>query len=217
MATYHFPDTTHATATIEVFADVRCPFTHLGLRRFVERRKVARRFDVRMLVRSWPLELVNGEPLDSVLIQDEVEELRRQVAPDLFRGFRPDSFPPTSLPALGLAASAYELDADLGERVSLALRWALFEDGRDISDAAVLADVAAHAGAPSGLAIQAAQVISDWRDGQRRGVIGSPHFFVGTETYFCPSLDIRRDDAGHLKIAVDYQQLRGFMDKCFAT
>jgi hypothetical protein len=24
--------------TIEVFADVRCPFTHVGLRRFVQRR-----------------------------------------------------------------------------------------------------------------------------------------------------------------------------------
>jgi predicted DsbA family dithiol-disulfide isomerase len=216
MATCHSLDTTLTTATVEVFADVRCPFTHVGLRRLVEGRTAAGRFDVRLWVRAWPLELVNGEPLDPALIYDEVDELRRQVAPDLFRGFRPDSFPTTSLPALGLAASAYQLNADLGERVSLALRCALFEAGRDISDPAVLADVAARAGAPSGLAIDAAQVMSDWRDGQGRGVIGSPHFFVGRETYFCPSLDIRRDDAGHLSIAVDEKRLRRFMDRCFA-
>jgi 2-hydroxychromene-2-carboxylate isomerase len=217
MATCHSPDTTPATATIEVFADVRCPFTHVGLRRLVERRKAAGRFDVRLWVRAWPLELVNGEPLDPALIQDEVDELRRQVAPDLFRGFRPDSFPTTSLPALGLAASAYQLNADLGERVSLALRSALFEQGRDISDPAVLAEVAAHVGTPRGLAINAAHVMSDWRAGQKRAVIGSPHYFVGRETYFCPSLDIRRDDTGHLRIAVDEQRLRRFVDRCFAT
>ena len=50
---------------IEVFADVACPFTHVGLRRFVERR--AERGDpepVHLRVRSWPLEVVNGQPLD---------------------------------------------------------------------------------------------------------------------------------------------------------
>jgi hypothetical protein len=36
------------------------------------------------------------------------------------------------LPALRLAASAYDRDVESGERVSLLLREALFEHGRDI-------------------------------------------------------------------------------------
>src|SRR5206468_3084962 len=51
------------TAVIEVFADVRCPFTHVGLTRFVARRHELGRREPRLRVRAWPLELVNGEPL----------------------------------------------------------------------------------------------------------------------------------------------------------
>src|SRR5262245_18171405 len=49
------------TRLIEVFADVVCPFTHVGLRRLVGYRERAQREDVAIRVRAWPLELVNGE------------------------------------------------------------------------------------------------------------------------------------------------------------
>src|SRR6476646_8870676 len=126
---------------IEVFADVRCPFTHVGLRRFVDRREELGRHDVRLWVRAWPLELVNGEPLDPDFVGEEVAELRRQVAPDEFRAFTSAGFSATSLPALQLAAAAYAQGDEVGEQVSLSLRWLLFEEGRDIADPAVLADV----------------------------------------------------------------------------
>lgn len=217
MATGHSPKASPMTTTIEVFADVRCPFTHVGLRRIVERRDVARRPDVRLWIRAWPLELVNDAPLDRSLVAEEVDELRAQVAPDLFQGFREERLGATSLPALGLAASAYERSPELGERVSLALRWALFEDGLDISDPAVLAEVARQAGMPSVSVIDPERVVSDWREGQRRGVIGSPHFFVGEGAYFCPSLDIGRGSDGRLRVAVDDEALSGFLARCFET
>jgi len=44
--------------------------------------------------------------------------IRQQVAPDLFAGFAPAAFPATSLPALALAAAAYERDPATGEQVS---------------------------------------------------------------------------------------------------
>src|SRR3954464_13451066 len=47
---------------IEVFADVACPFTHVGLCRLVARRRESNS-DAVLWVRAWPLELVNGEPL----------------------------------------------------------------------------------------------------------------------------------------------------------
>ena len=108
--------------TIEVFADICCPFTHVGLRRLVERRDALGRSDVVIKARAWPLELVNGAPLDPVMIGEEVDALRAQVAPDLFTNFQPSRFPASSLPALRLAATAYDHSLVLGEQISLALR-----------------------------------------------------------------------------------------------
>jgi len=201
--------------TIEVFADVQCPFTHVGLRRFVDRRRQLGRPDVRLRVRAWPLELVNGEPLAPDLIDEEVGELRRQVAPGLFGGFSRDVLPATSLPAMHLAAAAYERGDDAGEEESLALRWALFEEGRDIADPRVLSDIAAAAGAAIEGSPGPEAVITDWRDGERRGVVGSPHFFVSGDGFFCPSLDITRGDGGHLRIRVDQAGLDAFLGRCF--
>ena len=86
-------------AVIEVYADIWCPFTHVGLRTVVRRRNELGRADVAIRVRSWPLELVNGAPLDADATAAHVEELREQVAPNLFMGFDPNRFPRTTLPA----------------------------------------------------------------------------------------------------------------------
>ena len=84
---------------IEVFADVTCPFTHVGLRRLVDLRTQLGRPDVHLRVRAWPLEIVNGQPLDPDFIAEEVDDIRGQVAPDLFEGFaQPRSRAPRSPP-----------------------------------------------------------------------------------------------------------------------
>ena len=87
---------------IEVFADVWCPFAHVGLNCVVDRRAQAEAEEVRLNVRAWPLELVNGEPLDPVTTTHHVRDLQRQVAPNLFRRFDAKHFPRTSLPAGGV-------------------------------------------------------------------------------------------------------------------
>ncbi len=193
-------------SVIEVFADVRCPFTHVGLRRLVERREELGA-DVTLRVRAWPLELVNDAPLDPGLVANEIEALRTQVAGDLFRGFDRARFPASSLPALGLAAAAYEQDLAAGERLSLLLRDALFEQGRDIAQPDELAALAADAGVPEALG-RPDVVVADWHEGQARGVIGSPHFFVGDRGYFCPMLDIRHEDG-----RFDISRRDGFLDE----
>ncbi len=204
---------------IEVFADVVCPFTHVGLRRLVARRTELGRDDVRLWIRSWPLEVVNGAPVDPALIAEEVDELRAQVAPDLFVGFDPAAFPSTSMPALALTIAAYRVDEMTGERVGLALRHALFEEGRDIADPAVLADVATAHGLDSsgagGSATDAEDAVrNEHAEGVARSVEGSPHFFVGGESRFCPSLEIERDDAG-LHITHDADAFESFIATCF--
>jgi predicted DsbA family dithiol-disulfide isomerase len=203
-----------AVAAVEVFADVCCPFTHVGLVRFVQRRE-GRGATTRLRVRSWPLELVNGRPLDVGLIAEEIDDIREQVAGDLFAGFRPEAFPASSIPAMVLAAAAYRLDVATGEAVSLALRHALFEEGHDIGDAEVLADLARSHGVDAAAAT-IDTVRAEWEEGRRRGVIGSPHFFTPDGGFFCPALAIERVD-GHLRITADEAGFNRFLDDCFAA
>jgi 2-hydroxychromene-2-carboxylate isomerase len=206
--------TTGTERVIVVFADVGCPFTHVGLCRFVQRRAELRRADVRLHVRAWPLEVVNGAPLDPDFIAEEVDELRRAAATDLFRGFRTDTFPATSVPALALASAAYARGGALGEAVSLELRDLVFEQGVDIADPGVLGAVAR----PHRLDVgpdDTAAVLADHDEGVRRGVIGSPHFFTPTGSFFCPALDIARDPQGHLRVTANPNGFDAFLDQCF--
>jgi hypothetical protein len=144
------------------------------------------RSDVVLRVWAWPLEWVNGRPLDAEFIAEEIDDLRAQLPVDEFAGFRQDAFPESFVPSMALAAAAYAQDLRLGESVSLALRTALFEQGRDVSDPAVLTDVAVACGFdPDSVADAIA------------------HFFSPGGSFFCPSLDIARTDEGHLRMTVD--------------
>lgn len=200
---------------IEVFADARCPFTHVGLRRLAALRD-ERRVDAPLHIRAWPLEWVNDAPLDVDRIAEEIEALREEIAPDLFTGFDRATFAATSIPALSLTAAAYEIGPEIGERVGLALRTAQFEDGLDIAAPAVLLDVAASVGMGLPLRGGRADVEADWHEGQRRGVIGSPHFFVAGRDFFCPSLDISRVD-GRFRIAFDLPAFEQFVSLALAA
>lgn len=199
---------------IEVFADVACPFTHVSLRRFVDLRTELDRPDVTLWVRAWPLEIVNDEPMDPAFIAEEVADIRNQVAPHLFHGFTQAAFPATSLPALTLAAAAYDVDLTTGEAVSLALRDLLFERGADIADVEVLTRLADAHGITPNLA-DSKGVDDDHADGVARGVLGSPHFFTPEGGFFCPALDIERDADGHLRIRSDPEGFDRFIATCF--
>ncbi len=169
-----------------------------------------------LVVRAWPLELVNGKPLDADFVGEEVDALRASVAPELFRGFDRARFPSSGLPALGLAARAQRAGPLVAERCSLALRHALFEEGRDIGDAAELARIADECGIDGARGQDHAAVLADLALGRSLGVIGSPHFFVDGEGFFCPSLDIERID-GRLAIRIDATGFDALADRCFSA
>jgi predicted DsbA family dithiol-disulfide isomerase len=200
--------------TVEVFADVWCPFTHVGLRRFVQERTERGR-SIMLRVRAWPLELINGKPLDAGFVAEEVDEIRAQVAPDLFAGFDRSTFPTTTLPALRLTAAAHRRAPALGETVALELRTRLFEQGEDIGAPEVLAEVADAHGLPDDDATAIGAVEQDWEEGRARGVVGSPHFFTPSGGFFCPALDVHRVE-GHLRITADPDGFDRFLDACFA-
>jgi predicted DsbA family dithiol-disulfide isomerase len=203
-------------APIEVYGDIWCPFTHVALRWAVRRRGQLGRDDVTIRVRGWPLELVNGKPLDPTSTADHVDALRQQVAPDLFTHFAPEHFPTTTLPALALAHAAYRQDGRLGETVSVALRDALFEEGCDISRPEVLANLARLHGVTGFDADDDDPVRREWSEGRSRGVEGSPHFFCGDINVFCPSLEMAKDEEGDLHIRRDIGRLDRFLTDCLA-
>ena len=200
---------------IDAYADMSCPFAHVGLRAVARRREQLGLRDITLRARAWPLELVNGEPLDLGTIVDHVEDLRRQVSPDLFAGFDPDAVPESTLPALALADAAYRVDDKLGEAMSFALRNALFEHGLDISDPDVLGQVATTHGLTDVDVSDTSAIHDDWHEGEARGVQGSPHFFCGNVEAFCPSLDIAGGDDGELRIRRNMEALDRFLAECF--
>lgn len=201
-------------SSVLVFADIVCPFTHVGLNRLFSERDRRSALDVRIEVRAWPLEIVNGEMLSSSSVVPKIEGLRETVAPDLFAGFDPEVWPSTSLPALELTSLAYAKDLGTGERVSLALRHMLFEEGVDVSDDGVLANIAAEHGIarPS----YPTRALAEFEEGRQRGVKGSPHFFCDGYEGFCPTLSIKATGDGY-DIAYDGERLGEFMDAVFGA
>lgn len=198
---------------IDVFADVSCPFAHFSFQRFIDRRRRAGADHVRLRVRAWPLELVNGESLGADKVTEEIADLRAQVAGDLFTGFEPSAFPPTTIAILGMATLAYKHGTAVGEAFNLAIRAAVFEQGQAIGRPDVLAAIAAgHGLSVPNAATARAAVDADLAEGRRRGVVGSPHFFVDGHTFFCPTLDVERQGE-HLHIDIDDRELDSFMDQ----
>lgn len=191
-------------STVEVFADVLCPFTHVGMHTLIDRRTERGLDEPRLRIRAWPLELINGKPLDPDHVAAEIVALRQSVRPDLFDGFSVENFPKTSLTAFALTAAADRTnDPALIEAVGMALRDAMFEQGLDIGRADVVQTVAARFGlTPVDAETAEAAVRADWDEGQRRGVVGSPHFFTPDGAgWFCPGLAISRDEAGDFVVA----------------
>lgn len=200
---------------IEVFADITCPFTHVGLLR------VAAQLEelgaaTELVVRAWPLEWVNGEMFAAEAIEAKIGVLRDQLGVEAFAGFDPARWPTTSIPALNLCAAAARLGPAEGLAVALDVRAALFERGADISDPATLAALAASHGLEPPGTEPDPDVTADHAEGQRRGVRGSPDFWVGSTEFFCPALDLSHDASGDLVAEFDPVGLAEFIEAAVA-
>lgn len=205
--------------TVEVFADVLCPFTHAGLHTLIDRRAERGLTEPRLRIHAWPLELINGKPLDPHHVGAEIVALRGSVRPDLFAGFSEAAFPSTAMAAYALTAAADRTeDPVLIEEVGLAVRDAVFEKGLDLGKPENVAVIAARFGLePLNTEETLAAVRADWESGKARGVIGSPHFFTADGgNWFCPSLAISRDDVGNFIVAWK-QGTADFVESVFGT
>lgn len=203
------------TDRIEIFADMLCPFAHVGVHKVIEARLDRGGASPKLWIRAWPLEIIDDAPTDVTVIADEVAALRSTVAPELFTGFDAATFPSTGLGAFAVAAAAYRQDAITGEAVSIDLRSRLWEHGEDIADADVLAAVIDRYDIEVTDADRAS-VESDHAEGVERGVVGSPYFFAGGRGFFCPAFTVSRDDAG-FHVAADPERFDAFLRAAFES
>lgn len=202
---------------VEVFADVACPFTHAGLRRFVAYRQQQGVEEPRLRVRAWPLEFVNGERLQGPALAPKIAALKTDVADDLFVAFDADRFPHSSQLALAAEVAAREASDEVGERFSLVLRTALFEEGVDIGDAQQVFVLCDRHGVPRPTEAHKRQVQNDYDEGKQRGVKGSPHFFIPNGgDFFCPSMDIEHHGEEY-EVTFDRDGFDRFVSNVFAT
>lgn len=200
--------------SLEVFADVACPFAHVGLSRFEAFRRRRELDEPVLRVRAWPLELINGKAFDGPSLAPKIDGIRADVAPELFAGFDPLRFPATSLPALASEAAAYRVGLQTGERFSLSVRRAVFDDGCDVSDDDVLRQLRDQHGVPEPTPADHAAVHADLAEGIQRGVDGSPHFFTPDGDFYCPSLAIEHDADGY-DVSFDAAGFERFVDAVF--
>lgn len=197
------------STSIEVFAEITCPFAYVGIRHVVE---YLTDLDepVDVVLRAWPLEWVNGTTLAFDGVETKAAALCEQLDVDLFTDLRSDTWPSSTVAAHCLTSAAYEVDAATGLAVGAALRTLTFEDGADIGDLDVLASVASTHDVEFDPQDDTA-VRAEYADGQRRGVQGSPHYFVGSDDFFCPALDIGKDADDHLLARFDPSGLARFL------
>lgn len=181
--------------TITIFADYVCPFCYLGLQsldRYQEGREEPldrewRPFDLRAQKRDESGEIDHSVPdgkdedyFDEV--RENIARLKEEYGAEQMLDL--DETPEVdSLNAQVASLYVQETAPDAWAAFDDALYAALWEDGRDIGDRAVIADVAASVGL-DGDDVAAAVDEEDWRaavfdhfdDAQREGVTGVPTF-----------------------------------------
>lgn len=199
---------------LEVYADLWCPFAHVGLRTAAKLRDELSP-GTALLIRAWPLELMNGQALNADKTAGNVEALRNAVAPELFQNFKTRVMPASTIQGLALIEAANDKDPVLGERIGLGLRNLLFEHGVKIDNLELLRGIARQNGLDPSVVDDHALVKRRWEEGRSKGVVGSPHFFSDHADLFCPLLEISRDEMSSLHISRNSERMSEFLSKAF--
>jgi len=181
---------------VEIWSDVVCPWCYIGKRRF-ERALEAFPHEVEVVFRSFELDpaapVRSGETVTASLarkyggaerVAAMQEHVRRQAA-DEGLVFRLDETPHANTVdahrLLHLALDEYGLEVQA--RVKEALMSAYFEDARDVSDPAVLREVAMAAGLESGR-IEAVLTGDEYADDVRADVAAAAAYGANGVPFF---------------------------------
>ena len=174
--------------TIEVFADIWCPFAHVGLRAIQERagpERSHRRVDLGPSVA-----VAIGErraPRSDGHLATRRRTCESRSPRSCSATSTSDRFPTSTLDALALANRAYRSGLHSGERASFALRDALFEEGRDVSDPRRPRIPGERSG--RGHARRSPTARLSWRTGTKEsGAVSSAHHISSVATPTCSAL-----------------------------
>lgn len=175
--------------TIVMWSDVSCPWATTAVHHLhAARARLGLEQHVVLDHRAFPLELLNSRCTPKAILDAEIPVVGA-LAPDF--GWRmwtgdPAGYPSTVLLALEAVQAAKEQSLVASDRLDLALRRALFVEGRHIGMRHVVVDVADTCPEVDGPALEAAlddgrgrrAVIEQWRAVPHAGLQGSPHLFL---------------------------------------
>lgn len=202
-----------APGTIVVFADLGCPWAHVGVHRLHSaRQRLGLEASVGMDVRAFPLEIINAQPTPFKGLQNEIPELAVMEPDAGWELWTADAttWPVTTLLPMEAVEAAKEQSLEASATLDHALRRALFGQSRCISMRHVILDVAATC---EGLDVPA--LVEALDDGRARrpmldgytsaagAIEGSPHYFLADGTALHnPGVDFHWDKAQH-RIVID--------------
>jgi predicted DsbA family dithiol-disulfide isomerase len=182
--------------TVVVWSDIACPWATAAMHHVhATRARLGLEGAVTLDHRAFPLELLNGRSTSRAIVDAEVPVVGA-IASDF--GFSlwtgdPAAYPSTVLLALEAVQAAKEQSLAASDRLDLALRRAMFADGRHVGMRHVVLDVAARVPEVDAVALEAALddgrgrrvVIDQWRAVPDAGIQGSPHLFLpdGTDVH----------------------------------
>lgn len=174
--------------TVVVYGDLTCPWATLAVHRLHTTRERLGLDDVVAFdLRSFPLEVINGQPTPKRTLDAEIPVVGGLDPSVELRMWQGDEFtyPVTSLLALEAVQAAKDQGLGASARLDRALRRAFFTESRCIALRTVILDVAAEAG----LDVDALRAALD--DGRARHTVvrqretsesdaikGSPHLFL---------------------------------------
>lgn len=178
-----------APGTIVVWSDISCPWATTAVYHLhATRARLGLEGAVTLDHRAFPLELLNRQPTPKAIVDAEIPVVGA-LAPDF--GFTlwtgPDAgYPGTVLLALEAVQAAKEQSLAASDRLDLALRRALFVEGRHVGMRHVVLDAAVKVPEVDAAALESAldegrgrrAVIDQWRAVPDAGIKGSPHLFL---------------------------------------
>lgn len=182
--------------TIVVWSDIACPWATTAVHHLhATRARLGLEGAVTLDHRAFPLEMFNNRPTPKAIVEAEIP-VAGAIAPDF--GFSlwtgPEAgYPNTVLLALEAVQAAKEHSLAASDRLDLALRRALFAEGRHVGLRHVVLEVAVQVPEVDAAALEAAlddgrgrrAVIDQWRAAPAEGIKGSPHLFLpdGTDVH----------------------------------
>jgi predicted DsbA family dithiol-disulfide isomerase len=178
-----------APGTIVVFADIGCPWAHLAVYRLhTTRGRMGLDDKVRLDIRAFPLELINGQATPKLILDAEIPVVGA-LEPDAGWQMwqRPaHEWPVTTLLALEAVEAAKQQGLKASETLDRALRVALFAHSRTISMRHEILDIAASCDGVDVTVLKDA-LVQGWARAaieqqltisQTEVVQGSPHLFL---------------------------------------